>query len=727
MASQEELDRAKQARDIARETADILRGNADTSFSAVDSLKETLKLRGENTQFEKELLRTAKEVNRAILDQQQSVDSISKFQREIVKNQNLINKANKLTLSIQQNLTIDEKDRLRQLDNQIIGRDKILATIKKYSDIIDQSSGKERKRAKETLENANFLLTKLDSQIDKRQKGLSTTMSEYLFTKLNTKELEKQTDLREKALEALKPSAQFLQILGAIPGLGNVATETLNELLVRTEESISGGGTLDKAKAFQESFSAGIKSIINPLTLFAFLAQQSFVAFSRINEAQVNLQRNLGEALPPASTLTGEFSTQADVLKTANALVEQFGLNINALFSPETLGQATDLVEAVGLTADQAGRLAFFSELNNQNFEEVLDSSVMAINPLLSQRQILEQVGQISSFIAINFDNQVEAMVRAASAAKELGLELNQINGIADNLLDIESSIAAEFQAELLTGKQINLERARFFALTNDLIGLTEEIGKNQELINSFTTGTRIEQQAIAETLGLDVESLSNMVNQQRALNEMSESDRERKRLADLETLRNQESIAKSLQKITELSAVLIEPILRATTSILSVVNLMVEGFHALRIPLLAVASVMAAMKANMIGTAIATGFTAFFANPFAVGALIAGGGLALAGTIKRNVGDAIIPAGKGPIISTREGGLIQGTANDDVVMAPGIARGGRNAGLSQADVAAIAKAVRDGASQAQINLDGGRVSNRLQPSLAVNTRKYSI
>ena len=89
--------------------------------------------------------------------------------------------------------------------------------------------------------------------------------------------------------------------------------------------------------------------------------------------------------------------------------------------------------------------------------------------------------------------------------------------------------------------------------------------------------------------------------------------------------------------------------------------------------------------------------------------------------------GDAIIPAGKGPIISTREGGLIQGTANDDVIMAPGIARGGRNAGLSQADVAAIAKAVRDGASQAQINLDGGRVSNRLQPSLAVNTRKYSI
>ena len=113
------------------------------------------------------------------------------------------------------------------------------------------------------------------------------------------------------------------------------------------------------------------------------------------------------------------------------------------------------------------------------------------------------------------------------------------------------------------------------------------------------------------------------------------------------------------------------------------------------------------------------------------LGPLLAGGVAALAVTgIKaalKNVGDAIIPAGRGPIISTREGGLIQGTANDDIIMAPGIARGGRNAGLSQADITAIAKAVRDGASQAQINLDGGRVSNRLQPSLAVNTRKYSI
>jgi hypothetical protein len=48
-----------------------------------------------------------------------------------------------------------------------------------------------------------------------------------------------------------------------------------------------------------------------------------------------------------------------------------------------------------------------------------------------------------------------------------LGLNLTQVDKIAEGLLDIEQSLTAEFEAEVITGKQLNLERARFFALTN--------------------------------------------------------------------------------------------------------------------------------------------------------------------------------------------------------------------------------------------------------------------
>lgn len=109
--------------------------------------------------------------------------------------------------------------------------------------------------------------------------------------------------------------------------------------------------------------------------------------------------------------------------------------------------------------------------------------------------------------------------------------------------------------------------------------------------------------------------------------------------------------------------------------------------------------------------------------NPFFIGAGIAGA-LAAAGAVRQANQRAAVPLAEGGVVTSPTFALI-GEAGPEAVIP--LDRGGRNSMLSSADINAIAKAVRDGASQAQINLDGGRVSNRLQPSLAVNTRKYSI
>jgi len=192
--------------------------------------------------------------------------------------------------------------------------------------------------------------------------------------------------------------------------------------------------------------------------------------------------------------------------------------------------------------------------------------------------------------------------------------------------------------------------------------------------------------------------------------------------IEDAKRLSVQDSLAKSLEKITASFAPFVELMAAAASNTTALYGTMVSLAGISLVKQVASLAQMA-VSSGVIGVGLAGigGFAVAAAITFATVGIIS----AIANSKK--VGDAIIPAGKGPIISTREGGLIQGTANDDVVMAPGIARGGRNAGLSSSDINAIAKAVRDGASQAQINLDGGRVSNRLQPALAVNTRKYSI
>ena len=71
----------------------------------------------------------------------------------------------------------------------------------------------------------------------------------------------------------------------------------------------------------------------------------------------------------------------------------------------------------------------------------------------------------------------------------------------------------------MLTGKEINLDKARQLALDNDLAGLSEEIAKNSEITEAFATGNRIQQQAAADALGMSRDELAQMVMQQEFLN----------------------------------------------------------------------------------------------------------------------------------------------------------------------------------------------------------------
>ena len=60
---------------------------------------------------------------------------------------------------------------------------------------------------------------------------------------------------------------------------------------------------------------------------------------------------------------------------------------------------------------------------------------------------------------------------------------MQDLASISSNLLNFQSSIEAELTAELFIGKQLNLERARYFALTNNITGLMDEI--NGQISNS--------------------------------------------------------------------------------------------------------------------------------------------------------------------------------------------------------------------------------------------------
>ena len=157
--------------------------------------------------------------------------------------------------------------------------------------------------------------------------------------------------------------------------------------------------------------------------------------------------------------------------------------------------------------------------------------------------------GQIRSQLAAN----PEALAKTVAVAKELGFELSSIEGASKSLLDFQSNIEAELSAELLTGRQLNLEQARLFALTGDYEGLTREIASNVGDFYEFSKLNVLQQDAIAKSVGMTSDQLSDQLFNQASITELKERARmkdDQETLKRLEALDIQTKFALILEKV---------------------------------------------------------------------------------------------------------------------------------------------------------------------------------
>jgi molybdenum cofactor biosynthesis enzyme len=83
----------------------------------------------------------------------------------------------------------------------------------------------------------------------------------------------------------------------------------------------------------------------------------------------------------------------------------------------------------------------------------------------LDTKGTMELIGKSSASVRLTLKNSVVELAKAASQAKKMGVEMSKLEDISNSLLNFEDSIAKEMEAELLIGRDINLEKARQFAL----------------------------------------------------------------------------------------------------------------------------------------------------------------------------------------------------------------------------------------------------------------------
>ena len=107
-------------------------------------------------------------------------------------------------------------------------------------------------------------------------------------------------------------------------------------------------------------------------------------------------------------------------------------------------------------------------------------------------------------------------------------MTLEQTKKITSGLLNFEDSIAAEMEAELLTGQDLNLEKARGLALQGDTAGAAEELMKNlgPNGLAKFQKMNVIQQEAYAKALGMSADELGDSLVRQKQLNVLTTQDK---------------------------------------------------------------------------------------------------------------------------------------------------------------------------------------------------------
>ena len=108
----------------------------------------------------------------------------------------------------------------------------------------------------------------------------------------------------------------------------------------------------------------------------------------------------------------------------------------------------------------------------------------------------------------------------AAVEAKKMGVSLSEVASISDSLLNFEEGIAAQMEASMLLGREINLDRARQLNLAGDQAGMMKEVKAQVGSEAEFNKMNVLQRQALAGAIGLSTEELSKMVREEEKSNE---------------------------------------------------------------------------------------------------------------------------------------------------------------------------------------------------------------
>lgn len=367
-------------------------------------------------------------------------------------------------------------------------------------------------------------------------------------------------------------------------------------ILKDTLKGVAGNlkGALSSANLIQGAFALLVKSIMEVDKASGEFAKNNGISYQRALKIR-------GEMNEIARSSKDVMVNSKELMKTQSTLNEFFGQSV--VFGDKLAEDMTSIARRTKMTSETQGVFALESMKSGKGAKDLLKTQTLQVLEMnkqkglhMSVKQVQDAIGKTSKALQLTFKGSTKELTKQVMSVKALGANMQTANQIASSMLDFEGSIAAELEAELLLGKEINIEKARQFALQGDMGKMSEEVLKNEAIMEAFNTKNVIAQEAAAKVLGLNRDQLAEMIQEQKKMEairatgaeDMNELQKQYNKdrasgmsaeeaaakikdkdlAAQLESVSAQEKMAATLERVQELFIALAEPILAIVTPI---------------------------------------------------------------------------------------------------------------------------------------------------------------
>ena len=421
--------------------------------------------------------------------------------------------------------------------------------------------------------------------LSEEERALLTAAQEnFSIYERTNKLLEDRIKEENKLNKTLGSTGLLLAGMSKIPIVGPLL-KTNEALDAARAKAKAGGGAFASMGAAIGSMSKSLVSgLTDPLAIVGLLVKgfQMFLDIGFKADKQItDLSKSMAISHEEATATRDRFieiqnSGESIFETTENLVAAQIELagamGATRGFTEQQVRDQVLLTKQMGLTAEEAGSIQQLAMANGMAAKDVTNSVIKQTAALakqtgiqLNNKEIVGEVAKVSGQLRLQYANNPKLIAKAVVETKKLGINMEIAANAAKGLLDFESSIENELSAELLTGKALNLERARGLALNGDSVGAAKEMLAQVGSAAEFANMNVIQQEAIAKAVGMSTDDLANSLVTQENLKKLGDETRSQveeqieaaKKLGDTDKVRmleasigNEEEAQIALEKV---------------------------------------------------------------------------------------------------------------------------------------------------------------------------------